>query len=353
MSSTYSICVKCGAQTRLVDGRLCPQCYIETYGLGYFPKTIRLTICSRCGAYRFQGRWYPASNLEDALHSILQVVFHPREEVEYYRVEGAKYVHDKYHGDYVEVIVAGKLRGFEKEYQSRYAVRISLVKQICPTCFRKAAGSFSAVIQIRGWDNRLPHHLREEVLKILNSLPASIQESIVEVNEVREGIDLKLLDQSIARTIASKLRSIFAAKITESHKVVGRRSDGKRLSRLTLSVRLPFFSKGSLVVFRGELAKVVDIRGGYVYVTSLSTNKTYRLSIEESWSKLSQPRLDNMVKGVIAAVTPSGIHVQLLEGAYDYIELPRNLVRTVDFTPEPGMEVVVAKLNKYWYLFRS
>ncbi|WP_162200648.1 NMD3-related protein [Aeropyrum camini] len=50
------VCPSCG---RPLEGkgvrRLCPDCYVERYGVARLPETIRFVYCRDCGAYRYQG----------------------------------------------------------------------------------------------------------------------------------------------------------------------------------------------------------------------------------------------------------------------------------------------------------
>ncbi len=346
----FSTCIKCGRTGQLVDGRLCPNCYLEVYGLGVFPKTIRVTVCSRCGAYKFHGRWFPgADGIEDAVKLLLQVSFRPTEHVDYYRIESLELVHDKYHGDYARVRVVGRLKGFNEEYERDYLVRISIVKQLCPSCFRRAAGAAQAVVQVRGWGGRLSEELRERLYEFLSNLPAAVMDNVIEIEEVREGINVKVLDHATARLIASKIRAAFAAKVVESHKLVGRRSDGKRLSKLTISVRLPFFSQGSIVDYDGRLALVEEITGGYVYVKPLGSRRRHRVPLDKSWTLLTEPYDARKQRVMVAAITPSSIHLQLLEGGYEYMEYRRRDLVVV-YEPNPGQEAYLVEYRGKLYL---
>ncbi|HID04244.1 MAG TPA: hypothetical protein EYP20_00400, partial [Aigarchaeota archaeon] len=264
------MCVRCGREVdKLVDGRLCPKCYLELYGFGRPPAKLQLVVCTRCGSYRYQGRWFPApgdGGLEDVAALVFQASFKPTEYTEYYRVEDVEIDYD---AEQALVRVAGRLQGMEHEDTIVYSMPVVVQKQICPVCFQRAAGVPTAIVQIRGYDGRLSEDDRIAVEEIIDELGESIEDVIISVDELREGIDLKMLDQNAARNLAARLRSRLAARVKESHKVVGRRNDGRRVSRLTLSVRLPFFKPGTLVEYQGSLARVEEIDRGYVLVRQL------------------------------------------------------------------------------------
>jgi len=342
------MCIRCGRNVeQLVDGRLCPQCYLEVYGLGRMPPTLTVTVCPRCGSFRYQGRWYPppgSGALEDIVALVAQAAFKPTEHVEYYRVES---VEIDYELGRALVTVAGKFRGLEGEHRVTYSVRLNVRKQLCPACFQRAAGTPNAILQIRGYDGRLGESDRRAVEKLISSLTGA-SDAVIEVEELREGVDYKLLDQNVARHIAAKIRSSMAALVKESYKVVGRRSDGKRRSRLTLSVRLPFFREGSIVDYNGRLAVVERIANGFVHVRSLGASRVHRLTVEEAWKLLKKPSYEER-RVLIAALEPSRIHVQYLDGDYSYEELPRSSVK-VEGRVEAGSEARLIQYKGSYYL---
>ena len=353
-----SRCVRCGREAILVDGRLCPDCYLEVKGLGRLPEPIEVTVCPRCGSYRYQGRWYPppvdASDINDVIREVIKLVvaarFRPNPEVESYRVESVEYVRDQFLGDYAIVRIAARLKGVEREYSLDYRVRVNVKKQLCPQCFKKAGGSVEAILQVRGEGGRLTDEQRRSVEEVLEELSPAIREYISDVVEKKEGFDLVLVDQGVAKAIASKLRSALGARVVESWKVVGRRRDGRPKKRLTLSVRLPFFSAGSLVEMEGRLYRVVDIRNGFVYIRSIGARRVHRLSVEKAWRLLSRPRFEEERRVLVAAVTPSSIHLQLLDGGYEYMELPKTSTRYEPDAVRVGREAVLVRHNGRYYV---
>ncbi len=346
------MCIRCGREVdTLVDGRLCPSCYLEVYGLGEAPKELRITVCPRCGSYRYQGTWYPSpGGIEDVVALLLQARFRPSEHVEYYRVESVEI--DEETGEAIAT-VAGRLRGVPGEQHVRYRVRLLVSRQLCPSCFRRASGAPTAIVQIRGSSGRLGEDEREAVEDVIAGLGEAIQEAMLDVEEVKEGLDIKMLDQNAARTLASKLRSALAASVKETHKVVGQRSDGRRISRITLSVRLPFFTVGSIVGYRDSLAVVEDIGRGQVLVRRLGAERLHRLRVEDAWRLLEKPRYEDEKDVMITAVEPGWIHVQEMSGAYEYLELPRSSIVVEGEAVEGKNARLVVYRGKYYLIVRD
>ena len=344
-------CVRCGREADvLVDGRVCVNCYLELYGFGSAPQSLRIVMCPRCGSYLYQGRWMPsAGDISEAARLMLMARFKPTEHVDYYSVDRVEIVSDPYKGTFLVAHVRGKFKGIEGEYGKEYVISISVEKKLCPLCFQRAAGTFNAIVQLRGYNGRLSEEQREALEKLLDRLPEDFKEAIVEIEEVREGIDLKLSDQGVARALAAKIRAAFGAKIVESFKLVGRRSDGKRLGRLTISVRLPFFHPGSLALYKDTPVVIEEISRGYVYYRGLGSTRKHRLSIDDAWRLIKPLKFDEMHTVEVVVETPSEIHIQLLDKDYEYLELSKRYVVT-EGTVRPGAKALLATYKGKTYL---
>ena len=283
-------CARCGRPEEphmpLIEG-LCPQCYLEEKGVGRLPTVIDVTICSRCGSLKLGGTWFPHDepSLEDALKSYIEAEILSKTKLNpqisrMWIEEINILMKDKFSG-LVHVRLGIVFRqGYKTSYEA--AIPLRLHRTLCPSCLRRAGRAYEATLQLRGEKGRLEARKAEEVEAFLRRLPRHLSEAIGEVEEKREGIDLKILDQSSARGIASKLRSRFAAKVVETYKVVGRRRDGKPKVRTTILVRLPDIREGSIVVVGGKPAVVERISGNRILLRTVE-GRTISLSGEEFW----------------------------------------------------------------------
>ncbi len=347
MMLARGVCVRCGREGPLVDGRLCPKCYSEVYGVGRVPEKLVIVQCPRCGSVRVQGKWVPppGEGLEDIIHLMLLSAIKPTEYVEKYSVEGVEVARNPVTGTLVaKASIKVKYKGIGEEYSVEKLLEVIVKKQLCPTCFRKAAGAVQAIVQIRSWRGKLSEQEKRRVENLVMSVPG-FSEAVIEVEELSEGIDIKMLDQGVAKAVASKLRALMGAKIIESHKVVGRRSDGKPKTRLTLSVRLPFFRPGLLAVYRENLVIVESIKAGKVYFRFAGSRRRHSIDIDSAWKELKTLRDvgAEIVEGFIAAVEPGWIHVQLLKPNYDYQELPRRST-IIEGQISVGKEILLVRL---------
>ncbi len=139
--------------------------------------------------------------------------------------------------------------------------------------------------------------------------------------------------------------------MVESHKVIGRRSDGKPKTRLTISVRLPFFRPGSLALLGDKLVVIESVAGGRVRYREAGTRRRNSMDVEEAWRSLRPLPPEAVEYGLVTAIEPGWIHVQLLGPSMDYLELPRRGTR-VEGDVEVGSEVAVVRLGAQNYVIR-
>ena len=342
-------CIKCGStREELVAGILCVECFLKYKGLGHLPSQLTLTLCPRCMSFKYSGKWTPppSSNIDTILQLLVQTVFKPNEYVEYYRVDNVALGKDQ---DRATVDISALLRGVKKEVLTHYTLRISINRQLCPNCFRRAAGSPSAIVQVRSYYKKLGAEDREIINKLFHELDPKINESILSVEEVREGININMLDHHTARLLATRLRQAVAASISESYTVTGRRPDGRRISRLTISVRLPFFKPGKIAVKNNRLVAIKSINRGYVLIERLGSSRLERLTAEEAWQELTPLDPSTISKVIIVAQEPGWIHVQKLEGDYRYLELPQRDT-VIDNSLKVGDEAIMINIDKLFYI---
>ena len=343
------VCIKCGnTRDELVAGVLCVECFLKYKGLGYLPDRLTLVVCPRCMSFKYSNRWVPPpdNDIGSILQLLAQTIFKPSEYIEYYRVENVDVEEDK---NKAIVSLSASLKGIREEVHTQYTVQLSINRQLCPSCFRRAAGTPTAVIQVRSYYKKLDPEDREFINKFFQRLDPKINESILSVEEVREGININMLDQHTAKLLAARLRQAVAASISESYTITGRRSDGKRISRLTISVRLPFFRPGKIAIKNNRLVIIKTISKGFVLVERLGSSKLERLTVEEAWQELAPLDPSSIVNVVIVAQEPGWVHVQKLEGDYNYLELPSKDT-IIDTSLRIGDEAIMINLDKIFYI---
>jgi len=150
----------------------------------------------------------------------------------------------------LEVVIAGRHGSLEVS-ESRI-VKVAVHAAMCPSCMRKASKTgYTAVIQIRPVIGEFTGEVRRRLERILAKLEARVRSSIISVEEVRNGVDILVEDQNVARIIASKLRSSFGGSVVETFKVTGVKPGGGRKGILTIAVRLLNVEPGYIIAYSG------------------------------------------------------------------------------------------------------
>ncbi|MCD6340765.1 MAG: hypothetical protein J7L51_02300 [Desulfurococcales archaeon] len=338
-------CVRCGSEegpdNPIIDS-LCPKCFVNERSIIKLPNTIKITICPVCGSVYYKGSWI---KLGDDLSEVLEYLIN-----NYYLTSGRGAIYDGFTDVSVKVIninegkaylsVKGTYKGTEISHE--YAVNIRVVKRMCPKCTKVRGRHFEAVVQIR---SEVP--IRSEVVERISlvlSRMKGLEENIVEVKEYRDGVDIKLLSQSVARQLANILKREFAAKITQTWKDSGYVS-GRKRSKLTISVRVPGLLEGDIVEVDNVLAVVTSVKQGRVVLRRLDDGGQLRLDQSSLWErnvKLLTPKDYAVLNAIVLGYEGGKAVVQAEEsGNVYYIAAPKL------FKPGTGVKILIYKGRTY------
>jgi nonsense-mediated mRNA decay protein 3 len=288
------VCPVCGRTSDEVPfvGGLCRDCYIERVGVARLPSRIRFVYCKYCGSYKYQGGWNqglgdPGETLVEYAHLVLSKKLKPTSEVAEAWIENVR-LDKPFQGPGLYRLIV-RVSGVSREgveLSQDLVVEARVDASVCPACTaRLTERGFEAIVQVRGSEGRLGERLREEVEGFIEGLDQRLRGAIIKVDRVREGIDLYILDHASARMIAGKLRAAFMGKTIDTYKLVGRRPDGKRRGRLTISVRIPDIEPGDVLVVGGREALYIGRgRRGGLFV-DMRTGLHFELDAETLWER--------------------------------------------------------------------
>jgi nonsense-mediated mRNA decay protein 3 len=289
MNDMARYCVKCGREVGedepLIDG-MCIDCYLKYKGVFISKPVLEITICPRCGSWRYRGEWRDPLPIKEVIRRVLLGEAH-------------RFI-DKRHVEVVDaVITSDPVRINESQYsvkallqvlvEEHYPVSInaeiilSINKKICPRCLAHAGKSNRALVQIRSSDGIFSSDERRIIEKALSD-PGVIHD-IVEVKEVKHGIDVKLLTSVSAKRLSTILNRLTGAKVTESFRPTRYNPDKGRWQGITtLSVRLPSIRKGDLVEYEGRFGVVRDVTPHGVRVEFLEKGNVENINYDKYWS---------------------------------------------------------------------
>lgn len=119
-------------------------------------------------------------------------------------------------------------------------VRFKLRNMTCKACSLKRARHYEAILQVRG---ELTNEVLSRITKNLEGLAkeASARDPndfIADVEDQKGGLDFHVSTLSLARKMASHLKSKFGASLSESAKLIGQTRDGRKKYRVSISAKI-------------------------------------------------------------------------------------------------------------------
>ncbi|MDD5416713.1 MAG: NMD3-related protein [Candidatus Aenigmarchaeota archaeon] len=207
-------CFVCGKEdSKLKDG-MCSECYDKRVKLIEVPKSINVSVCSKCGYYLFKGDWKDTGIKNVILNDVKLLQ------------KGAD-VSIKDIGNNNYEISA------HKKKDEKHIVRIVLKKMICPICARKLCDYFEAVLQIRGnYDDKKLDFIEDTLFRINKK----DRRAFYTYEEVDGGIDIKLGNKKAAAQVAELCKKKFDCSIKKAYQL-NTMKDGQNVYRNYICVR--------------------------------------------------------------------------------------------------------------------
>jgi len=339
----------------LVDN-MCWDCYKARNRLILVPEGLTMEFCDVCGSYRVHGSWVKSNRGGDALlNSAMDFVerYVKLNGVGVFSILKAKMI--GYNRVSVLVHAHGSVNVKIPVYDEDLWVELSVKRVICPKCSRASSGSFSSVVQIRADGRRLD----EREVKCVNELIEKIllrdfgeDSPNYKVEFVHGGFDYKVDSFRLARRIAEGIRRSMGAFVKESYKVIGfDGSKGSKISRLSISVRLPKFSLGDVLSFDGKILVYDGFRNGKFFFYDLISGVKYSINYRDGWSKKIDIlcRWDELYEGFIESISNDVVGISHSSGKIYYASKPAWLnVKCGDnvrFAVINGKTFIVSRIN--------
>lgn len=265
-------CANCGAEETpgnpVIDG-LCTRCYVALKDVVRIPKSIGITACTRCGALHISGRWlYPTSaeEAQELVRKFIASMVKPGEDASIDRVDVELLSPDFSKARIsVRILIKNRYR-----YSMDHVIGIRWSRKLCGACLKRAGKSFEAVVQLRFV------RMEDSAREFLDSIEKAFADYIVEVEEVANGYDIRVVSPGIARKIADMARRTWrSSRVIESFGDTRRERDGSRHAKLYISVRVINPVVGDYIVVGGRAYTVVEVHGNrLVVVDSEGTRKS-------------------------------------------------------------------------------
>lgn len=252
---TSLFCPLCGKDVSDLYDRLCKDCFVDQLRLIEYPYVLHVTTCPTCGSIFRKGRW-TLKEPEEVIFSVVEegVTIHPEAESITLSID------PEIQEGLIRVFftVEAKVKGLSVSEGGELEIRVK--KESCDRCSRISSGYHEGIIQVRA-EERSP---TQKEIKICENRAYDLVEQLQErdrlafiskVTKLKEGIDIYVGSMASGRQIARSISNRFGVSCSESSKLVGQK-DGRKLYRVTFSVRLPKFAEGDIIQIDDRVALV-------------------------------------------------------------------------------------------------
>jgi len=346
-------CAKCGRLDNgevAFIGNLCIQCYLEEHEVLSVPSEVTLHICRNCFSYRWKNKWFKFQYgriediVEDFLYKILEdkirFKISPEDSMKLnvtYELELPSEIRSTQFTSYV----VAKISDGRNMFQQKYPMIVKISFTLCPNCLMRVSKTYKAIVQVRSARNYLDKVDRRKIERILKEIDPY---NIIDIEELREGINIKVSDSTTARILASKIRNETGAVISESFEHVRRNKEGKRTSKLIIVARLPKYRENDVVIFRNEMYRIEKISGFRVVLRNEISKKKITVSAEALWNGrvVSIPDNATYKRYLVIGRDDKVVYVVDFSENYEVKEIP------LGYIPEnvkPGDELRIVIIN--------
>ncbi|MEM1603367.1 MAG: NMD3-related protein [Zestosphaera sp.] len=278
MSFAGRFCLRCGKRETsnepLIDG-LCVDCFVRERPIVSVPDKIALVRCPVCGSLYMSGSWIPSTGNDEEL-------------IRYY-IDEAVIKKGKTHPAFKDIQVAVLSTGNNraellikssfagKSVEQAFIVSYKIDARLCPKCLSVKTRDYEAVLQIR-FVGEPTEGVKKRIAKLIGSV-RSISSNITDYEELREGINVKFSNVSVARQAASYLQGMLGGYVKESWKLHGI-VRGKRHGKLSIVLRIPQLVPGDLIDFRDSLMEVLSIQKDKLVLRDLARDEVLKIGVK-------------------------------------------------------------------------
>ena len=270
-----AICPKCGGPSKAGD--ICGACRVSDIEWFTYEPRVIITRCPQCDALYDHKAWVDDTR--------------DREELEYEATTRAV----RFYRDSERPEIAISI--FENSTNRTFAtvdlscilygvscaqtVKIEIIwkAEACTRCTRQFGNYYEGIVQLRADGRKATPAEQEEARKIAIATEQALHEEgdrlsfIANMENTREGLDItvgsKVIGEQISRDIVKKMGGRYSFHPT----LIGEK-EGKKLYRVTYSVRLMKFPKGSIIRIKHTYAEIIGGEGKTFTYLDLKTGLT-------------------------------------------------------------------------------
>jgi len=304
-------CVECGKEGQIFKDGVCIDCYVKSHTFTNGPEIIDLPICSHCSSFKYKNTW-TNDLFSDVLRRIIKNTFHISKELK--KVDINTECIEKNEKVDCKVYITGFLD--DKEITEEHIILVRKKRTVCEVCSRRFGGYHEAIVQIRTEKKKLDDNEIKGLTNLVEDLVEELYNKgnrglfITDIDEEHGGIDFYISEKGPALAIAKKIQEKYGGAIKQSSKNVGIK-DSKQIYKMTYSLRLPSYKKGSYLEYRDEIYKILSITGKKVKMIKLSNWEKKYFDIN-SIKKVNILDKKDLVKDMIL-VSQSNNEIQVMD----------------------------------------
>lgn len=358
-------CIECGNVNDQYN-YLCKDCYLRSHPIIETRQRLKLNICKICGAPSVKPDLWYESPLESELEEFLIKAL--IELIDYkYKI---KTLTDKkieiisidpkiFEINELNDIIEGKfsISGIpdlflpEISIQEDFSVYLKYRK--CHACqLISNGGAVVAKVQLR-CDKRQIDEIKSELNSIFSNFIRAKNLQLVPSEEIqlKDGWDLSYFDTHGAEIIAQHFKDNFGAHIIKTKEIITyNRTKNKNVTRLVLSVRLPEYLIGDVVLFEDRPFQIVQINSTSTKLFDF-TNKIIISKSNEIILSLNITNLysrNQLTKFQVISLDTNLHSAQIMNlSTFEYLEIS---VDTVSYSIEEGFELFGFMWNDQVYI---
>lgn len=307
------LCPVCGSEVKVLYNGVCEECFKASRKLVEVPKSLEVTVCKVCGAYKLGGKWRKTIGGEPVAEAVSSEV--KRNSIVRGKILSLDAI--SVGGDRVRIRVVGVLEEGMAPQEEEHEATLQVHWTLCSDCIMAKSRREAARVQVRARGRSMTASEIEAAKRVVEqSLNTRWRGSLdlFEVDEKDGGVDFVFSSQSSARLAAGALKRELFASLLETRKSLGGQS-GKRKARITLRVLLPHFRPGDIIEFGQRLYYVLDVARQGVKALCLQVYEEHTLSnvrqlIEKSRILLRREELEPAVVASVAGETVDAVLVR-------------------------------------------
>ena len=262
-------CVECGNEEPIFKDGVCINCYLKSHTFTSGPEIIDLPTCSHCGSFKYKNTW-TNDVLGDVLRRIIKNTFQISKELD--KLDINTKCKETKRGIECKVYITGFLK--DTEVTEEHDILVREKKTVCDVCSKRFGGYHEAIVQIRTDEKKLSKDEIGEIIELVENTVEELQDRgnrglfITDMGEEGGGLDFFISEKGPALAIAKKIQEKCGGEIKQSSKNIGMK-DSKQIYRMTYSIRIPPFKKGTFLIYENLVYYVLSVHGNKMKMINL------------------------------------------------------------------------------------